>query len=153
MTHQNLPSTFPPSFLPSLSRLSGSKCCSIFSVAAIVFLCTIGTLLHTQPLYIKGPTDPEKAANACYSAGNGGDSLGRWPASCTNISPLMRPDFSSPLPFPTHTAMIYFATFTISILYWTCSGSKIAPQSTEFTRHRMGASYGSIAVTSDEGFE
>lgn len=28
---------------------------------------TIASLLHTQPLYIKGPSDPAKSSTACYN--------------------------------------------------------------------------------------
>lgn len=49
--------------------LEGSKFCTVFSFIAIWFLAIIGSLLHTQPLYIKGPSDPEKASMACYKGG------------------------------------------------------------------------------------
>mmetsp|Transcript_24911 Transcript_24911/g.41520 ORF Transcript_24911/g.41520 Transcript_24911/m.41520 type:complete len:113 (+) Transcript_24911:75-413(+) len=43
-----------------------AKCCSIFSLSGIVFLVIVGSLLQTQPIYIKGPTDTEGAARGCY---------------------------------------------------------------------------------------
>ena len=48
--------------------LSCSKCCSVFSFAAIIFLMIVASLLHTQPLYIKGPSSPSEASKACYNA-------------------------------------------------------------------------------------
>jgi hypothetical protein len=50
-----------------VSALGCSQCCAIFSFAAIWFLIIIASLLHTQPLYIKGPTDTGKASTACYN--------------------------------------------------------------------------------------
>jgi hypothetical protein len=46
--------------------LTFAKCCSIFSFTGIIFLTIIGWLLQTQPMYIKGPEDPETAAAGCY---------------------------------------------------------------------------------------
>ena len=46
--------------------LTFAKCCSVFSFTGIVFLTIIGGLLQSQPLYIKGPEDPEAAAQGCY---------------------------------------------------------------------------------------
>eukprot|EP01031_Cornospumella_fuschlensis_P026570 gene26570-32111_t len=46
--------------------LSCAQCCSIFSLAGLIFLIIIGSLLQSQPLYIKGPEDPDKAAQGCY---------------------------------------------------------------------------------------
>lgn len=46
--------------------LTFAKCCSIFSVTGIVFLTVIGFLFQSQPMYIKGPEDAEKAAQGCY---------------------------------------------------------------------------------------
>jgi hypothetical protein len=46
--------------------LAFAKCCSVLSFTGIVFLVIIGRLLQTQPLYIKGPEDPEAAAAGCY---------------------------------------------------------------------------------------
>lgn len=48
---------------------TGAKCCSIFSVAGLIFLLIIGSLLQKQPLYIKGPTDSAAAAQSCYQGG------------------------------------------------------------------------------------
>lgn len=69
--------------------LTCAKCCTIFSFTGIVFLIIIGSLLQTQPLYIKGPSDSAKAATGCYQG-----------------------------------AMIYAATFLISLGYWTFSSMR-----------------------------
>ena len=48
---------------------SVAKCCSIFSVTGFFFLIVIGILLQKQPLYMKGPENPEEAAKGCYEGG------------------------------------------------------------------------------------
>eukprot|EP01036_Dinobryon_divergens_P031898 gene31898-41385_t len=48
------------------SLLDCAKCCTVFSFSGLIFLLIIGSLLHTQPLYIKGPKHPAAASTACY---------------------------------------------------------------------------------------
>ena len=48
------------------SAISCAKCCSVLSFTGIIFLCIIGALLQSQPMYIKGIDDPELAASGCY---------------------------------------------------------------------------------------
>lgn len=43
-----------------------AKCCTVFSMAGLIFLLIIGHLLRTQPLYIHGATEPGKESAACY---------------------------------------------------------------------------------------
>ena len=38
-------------------------------MAGLFFLIIIGSLLQSQPLYIKGPVDPAAAAQGCYQGG------------------------------------------------------------------------------------
>ena len=45
-----------------------AKCCTIFSATGLVFLLSLGILLDTQPLYVKGPHDAEAASSNCYGA-------------------------------------------------------------------------------------
>ena len=47
----------------------GAKCCTLFSISGIIFLVIIGALIQSQPLYIKGLTDHEKAATGCFEGG------------------------------------------------------------------------------------
>ena len=56
-----------PSTILNLAAVA--KCCSIFSVTGFFFLIVIGILLQKQPLYMKGPKDPAKAAMGCYEGG------------------------------------------------------------------------------------
>lgn len=104
-----------------MSLITCAKCCTIFSFTGIIFLIIIGSLLETQPLYIKGPTDSAAAAKGCYEG-----------------------------------AIIYVATFLLSLGYWIYDGmrSKVAAaanrgQNTTFEKSRFGGKYG--AVSYDEG--
>mmetsp|Transcript_73364 Transcript_73364/g.143958 ORF Transcript_73364/g.143958 Transcript_73364/m.143958 type:complete len:110 (+) Transcript_73364:66-395(+) len=49
-----------------MSYLTCAKCCTFFSISGIIFLVIMGSLLQSQPLYIKGPTDHVKASKGCY---------------------------------------------------------------------------------------
>lgn len=49
------------------SSIAGyARFCSVFAVAGVVFLFSVGYLLQVQPLYIKGPEDKAAASTACY---------------------------------------------------------------------------------------
>lgn len=50
--------------------ITGSQCCTIFSFSGLIFLLIIADLLQKEGFYIRGPTDTEAAAQACYSAGD-----------------------------------------------------------------------------------
>jgi len=93
--------------------LDCAKCCSIFSLTGLFFLLIIGSLLHTQPLYIKGPKHAAEASTACYNG-----------------------------------ALIYLATFGVSILYWLFNGlgaALMGKKSSTDETSRFGSTYGSVS--------
>ena len=51
-----------------MANLFYAKCCTIFSASGLIFLFSLGVLLDSQPLYVKGPQDKVAASNNCYSA-------------------------------------------------------------------------------------
>ena len=55
-------------YIQRMSNLFYAKCCAIFSASGLVFLFSLGVLLDSQPLYVKGPHDKEAASTNCYSA-------------------------------------------------------------------------------------
>lgn len=48
------------------SKLACAQCCTIFSIAGVIFLLIIGILIEKQPLYLKGITDPTSSAQGCF---------------------------------------------------------------------------------------
>ena len=51
-----------------MTNLFYAKCCTIFSASGIIFLLSLGVLLDSQPLYVKGLHDKEAASTSCYGA-------------------------------------------------------------------------------------
>mmetsp|Transcript_14582 Transcript_14582/g.32154 ORF Transcript_14582/g.32154 Transcript_14582/m.32154 type:complete len:104 (+) Transcript_14582:119-430(+) len=92
-----------------MSYIACAKCCSLFSLSGIVFLVIIGSLLQSQPLYIKGPEDSSAAAKGCYEG-----------------------------------AMLYLATFLLSVGYWMFDSlkAKSPPLSPLMNRAPPSNSYG-----------
>ena len=60
-----LVSKIPP---PGPRSVGCAKCCALFSSTGVVFLCVIGNVIKTQPLYVIGLDSPSKASTQCFSA-------------------------------------------------------------------------------------
>lgn len=57
--------TVPP---PGPNSVGCAKCCVVFASSGVLFLCLVGQLLTTQPIYITGVDSPKVAAASCFSA-------------------------------------------------------------------------------------
>lgn len=96
----------------------------------MIFLLIIATLLKTQPLYIKGPTDSGAASTGCFRGGK---------VSCSSHFVLEKV-----------LALIYFGTFLLSIGYWVFDNLKKRAASAmrvDFTmkeKIKFGGKYGSV---------
>mmetsp|Transcript_35868 Transcript_35868/g.114937 ORF Transcript_35868/g.114937 Transcript_35868/m.114937 type:complete len:117 (-) Transcript_35868:460-810(-) len=62
---QGLAAKIPP---PGPRSVGCAKCCGIFSSTGVVFLCVIGNLIKTQPLYVIGVDEPKAAYKASFNA-------------------------------------------------------------------------------------
>lgn len=52
-----------------MTLINCAKCCTVFSIAGIVFLLIIGVLLKKQPMYLHGVDDPLNSSKACFEGG------------------------------------------------------------------------------------
>ena len=77
-----------------------AKCCTFFSIPAIIFLVIMGMIINSQPLYVLGVTDPKLSADGCNNAG----------MMCLLHIIL----FLSILVL----AIMYAVTFIVSLAYW-----------------------------------
>mmetsp|Transcript_4145 Transcript_4145/g.12901 ORF Transcript_4145/g.12901 Transcript_4145/m.12901 type:complete len:104 (+) Transcript_4145:112-423(+) len=53
---------------PGPRAVGCAKCCVVFATTGVFFLCLIGSLLNSQPLYVKGVEDPAAASKQCFVA-------------------------------------------------------------------------------------
>mmetsp|Transcript_9732 Transcript_9732/g.13522 ORF Transcript_9732/g.13522 Transcript_9732/m.13522 type:complete len:123 (+) Transcript_9732:88-456(+) len=53
---------------PGPRSVGCAKCCAIFASTGVIFLCVIGNLIKTQPLYVLGIDSPPRAANNVFAA-------------------------------------------------------------------------------------
>lgn len=88
----------------------------------------IGILLEYQPLYIQGPEDPEKGAQACYIGG-------------ADLHIILYMVVESNFVFMWLAAVLYLVSMALSIAYWWYD-NKRAPATT--AGGNLASKYGAV---------